>query len=107
MKEVTTQPLAELFAGLPPPPDEAPLLDAIRAHLATDPRAVVVLDDDPTGTQTVYDLSVYTRWDIKTLAGALRSDGTGFYILTNSRSLPERDAVALNREIAANLRAAS
>ena len=39
--------------------------------------------------------------------GRSQTDGTGFYILTNSRSLPERDAVALNREIAANLRAAS
>lgn len=107
MRDVTARPLAELFAGLPPPPDEASLLAAIRAYLATDRRAVVVLDDDPTGTQTVYDLSVYTRWDVDTLAAALGSDGTGFYILTNSRSLPERTAVALNREIAANLRAAS
>ena len=107
MKDVRRQPLADLFAGLPPPPDEAPLLAAIRAHLATDPHAVVVLDDDPTGTQTIYDLSVYTRWDIGTLAGALRSDGTGFYLLTNSRSMTERDAVTLNREIAVHLRAAS
>jgi uncharacterized protein YgbK (DUF1537 family) len=107
MKEIPERPLAELFAGLPPAPDEAPLLAAIRAHLATDRRAVVVLDDDPTGTQTVYDLSVYTQWDVDTLAGALETDGTGFYILTNSRSLPERAAVALNREIAAHLRAAA
>ncbi len=106
MKDVRRQPLAALFAGLSPPPDEAPLLAAIRAHLVGDPRAVVVLDDDPTGTQTVYDLSVYTRWDVETLAGALRSGGTGFYLLTNSRSMTERDAVALNREIAANLRVA-
>lgn len=107
MKDVTERPLAELFAGLPPPPDEEPLLASIRARLATDPRAVVVLDDDPTGTQTVYGLSVYTRWDTETLAGALRADDAGFYILTNSRSLPERAAVALNREVAAHLRAAS
>lgn len=107
MKDVKRQPLADLFVGLPPPPDEAPLLAGIRAQLATDPRAVVVLDDDPTGTQTVYDLSVYTRWDVATLADAFRSDGTGFYLLTNSRSMTERDAVALNREIAAHLRDAA
>ena len=107
MRDVAERPLADLFAGLPPAPDEAPLLAAIRAHLATDRRAVVVLDDDPTGTQTVYDLSVYTRWDVDTLAQRTRDRGTGFYILTNSRSLPERAAVALNREIAAHLRAAA
>ncbi len=107
MKDVRRQSLADLFAGLPPSPDEAPLLAAIRAQLATDPRAVVVLDDDPTGTQTVYDLSVYTRWDVATLTNAFRSDDTGFYLLTNSRSMTERDAVALNREIAAHLRVAA
>jgi uncharacterized protein YgbK (DUF1537 family) len=107
MKEMERRPLADLLAGLPPPPDEVPLLAAIRAQLATDRRAVVVLDDDPTGTQTVYDLSVYTRWDVETLTNAFRSDSTGFYLLTNSRSMTEHDAVALNREIAAHLRAAS
>ncbi len=100
-------PLVELLAGLPPAPDEESLLAAIRDHLATDLRAVVVLDDDPTGTQTVYDLSVYTVWDVPTLTAALRDARTGFYLLTNSRSLPETDAVALSREIAANLRTAS
>ncbi|MDQ6832964.1 MAG: hypothetical protein M3008_06165 [Chloroflexota bacterium] len=107
MKDRRQQSLADLLAGLPPSPDEAPLLAVIRTHLVTDPRAVVVLDDDPTGTQTVYDLSVYTRWDVETLTNAFRSDGTGFYLLTNSRSMTERDAVSLNRTIAANLRAAS
>ncbi len=107
MKDRRRQPLANLLAGLPLSPDEAPLLAAIRTHLVTDPRAVVVLDDDPTGTQTVYDLSVYTRWDVEILTNAFQSDRTGFYLLTNSRSMTERDAVSLNRAIAANLRAAS
>lgn len=99
--------LAALLAGLPPAPAEEPLLAAIREQIARDPRAVVVLDDDPTGTQTVYDTSVYTRWDTDTLTEALREDRPGFYVLTNSRSLPEAEAVALNRDLAANLRAAS
>ena len=100
-------PLVDLLAGLPPAPAEAPFLAAIRETLAADRRAVIVLDDDPTGTQTVYDLSVYTVWDVPTLTAALRDAPTGFYLLTNSRSLPETEAVALNRAIAANLRAAS
>ena len=107
MTEVTRQPLRNLLAGLPPSPDEAASLAAIRERIAVDRHAVVVLDDDPTGTQTVYDLSVYTRWDVETLARALDAGSAGFYILTNSRSLPERAAIALNRAIAVNLRAAS
>jgi len=105
--EATRRPLAHLLAGLPPALEEGPALAAIRARNANDPRAVVVLDDDPTGTQTVYDVSVYTRWDAETLADALRAERTGFYVLTNSRGLPEAEAVALNRELAINLRAAS
>jgi uncharacterized protein YgbK (DUF1537 family) len=103
----TRQPLVSLLAGLPPAPEEGPTLAAIRDALRDDPRAVVVLDDDPTGTQTVYDVSVYTVWDVPTLTAALRTERIGFYLLTNSRSLPEQDAVALNQEIAANLAAAS
>jgi len=100
--------LTTLLAGLPPAPDEeVALLAAIRAHNVADHRAVVVLDDDPTGTQTVYDVSVYTRWDTDTLTDALRAGGAGFYVLTNSRSLPETKAVALNHELATHLHAAS
>ena len=103
----TPTPLAQLLAGLPPAPDEEPLLAAIREHLAADRRAVVVLDDDPTGTQTVYDTSVFTQWDTATLTEGLQENNPGFYVLTNSRSLPEAEAVALTRILAANLRAAS
>ena len=51
----------DLFATLPPEWPE-PLLPAIRAHLAAHPTKVVVLDDDPTGTQTVQDVWVTTSW---------------------------------------------
>lgn len=105
--EASRRPLAQLLAGLPPALEEGPALAAIRARNANDPRAVVVLDDDPTGTQTVYDVSVYTHWDVDTLTAALREERTGFYVLTNSRGLPEAEAVALNRELATNLRTAT
>jgi uncharacterized protein YgbK (DUF1537 family) len=62
-----------------------------------------VLDDDPTGTQTVHDLWVYTRWTPETLREALSGEGPAFYLLTNSRSLPEPEAVVLHRELAAAL----
>ena len=47
---------AELFASLPPVWLEG-LRPAIRAAIATQPdHKLVVLDDDPTGTQTVHDV---------------------------------------------------
>jgi hypothetical protein len=47
---------------------------------------LVVLDDDPTGTQTVHDVPVLTVWDVDTLRAALAQPGPCFYILTNSRT---------------------
>lgn len=66
-------------------------------------RKIVVLDDDPTGTQTVHDVRVLTTWDTQALGDALSEPGNCFYILTNSRALPVDQAVALNREIGRNL----
>ncbi len=84
----------------------AALRDEIRAAVAQSDRVLVVLDDDPTGTQTVYDLPVLTSWDVDSLVGEMAS-GSIFYILTNSRSLPAAAAAALNAEIGRNLLAAS
>ena len=50
-------------------------------------RRVVFLDDDPTGTQTVRDLPVLTRWSVEDITWALDQPTAGFFILTNTRSL--------------------
>ena len=70
-------------------------------------RKVIVLDDDPTGTQTVHNIPVVTRWTVEHLALREFADPAPVsYVLTNSRSLPVGPAVALNHEIARNLRLA-
>ncbi len=97
---------SELFASLPAP-WLRDLLPEIRAAVAASRRKLVVLDDDPTGTQTVYDLPVLTTWDVPALRAELANDAPCFYILTNSRSLSTHDAYALNLEIARNLKAAA
>ena len=93
---------AAAFAALPPEWPE-PLLPAIRAHLAAHPTKVVVLDDDPTGTQTVHDIPVLTEWSREALAAELRASGPGFFILTNSRAFPTAEACRINREIGERL----
>ncbi len=67
----------------------------------------VVLDDDPTGTQTVHGIDVLADWSVPSLAAALADPGPCFFVLTNSRSMPASRASAVNREIAANLLEAS
>ena len=62
---------------------------------------VMVLDDDPTGVQTVHDIPVFTDWTEETLTDAMREDGM-FFVLTNSRSFSAEKTAAVHREIAKN-----
>lgn len=95
----------DLFSCLPPEWPED-LLPQIQAQLIARGTKVVVLDDDPTGTQTVYNVPVFTDWSLQTLADMLAEPGHIAYILTNSRSMPLDQAQAINLEIGTNLRLA-
>lgn len=99
-------PKEALLASLPQPWPES-LLPTIQQQLAVGQRSLIVLDDDPTGTQTVYDLPVLTEWTVETLGAELAQGTPTFYILTNSRSLPLPAAQELNTEIGRNLVAAA
>ena len=94
------------FAALPPvwPVD---VLSANAAAASAAGRTLVVLDDDPTGTQTVRNIAVVTTWDVATLTAELSAASACFYILTNSRSLTSHATRALHVELATNLRAAA
>ena len=95
-----------LFASLPPEWHQD-LLPRIQALLRETNQKVFVLDDDPTGTQTVRDTVVLTEWLPAALVRELKNADPVCYLLTNSRSVGVAQAVALNREIAQNLRSAS
>ncbi len=92
---------ADPFAGVPPvrrvPPEE--VASAVRAA----GRRIVVLDDDPTGTQTVAGVPVLTTWSVADLQWAFRQDAPAFYVLTNTRSLDPAEATSRNREVVAAL----
>lgn len=66
-------------------------------------RKVVVLDDDPTGVQTVHGVSVYTDWSAESIREGLEEENQEFFILTNSRSLSKEDTVKVHRELATRL----
>jgi uncharacterized protein YgbK (DUF1537 family) len=92
----------DLFSSLPPewPGDPWRI---VRSRLTADGAKVVVLDDDPTGTQTVHGVPVLTEWSVESLVAELSGDAPAFYILTNSRAMPLPAAQALNAEIGRNL----
>ena len=87
-------PLERLLADQPPVLDVGDSLEQVQQG-----RRVVLLDDDPTGTQTIADLPVLTSWSVADLQWALQQPTTGFFVLTNTRSLSESDAAERNRQV--------
>ncbi len=63
-------------------------------------RKVVVLDDDPTGVQTVSGIHVYTDWDRESLAEGMQEEKNMFFVLTNSRSFSVQKTVEEHRLLA-------
>ena len=53
---------------------------------------VIVIDDDPTGSQTVNNCLLLLKWDYSTLIKGFKSKSNLFFILANTRSLSENDA---------------
>ncbi|MBU1566923.1 MAG: hypothetical protein KJ630_15025 [Proteobacteria bacterium] len=90
-----------------PPEWSTDLLPAIREEIGSSRYKIIILDDDPTGTQTARDLPVLTKWSEQDLREELVREYPAFFILTNSRSLPEDQACSLARDIGTNLRRAS
>lgn len=67
---------------------------------------IIVLDDDPTGSQTVHSCLLLTRWDVDTLKQGLLDEAPLFFVLTNTRGMSATQAANLTREVCVNLRAA-
>ena len=93
--------------ALPPDFGDDTIGQRVRDAVAASGRTLVALDDDPTGVQTVHNTPVLARWSVPDLAEALAERRPLVFVLTNSRSLAEDDAVHRNREIVTNLVAAA
>jgi uncharacterized protein YgbK (DUF1537 family) len=67
---------------------------------------IIVLDDDPTGSQTVHSCLLLMQWDVETLRLGLADEAPIFFVLTNTRALTPEKAAAVTREVCHNLKAA-
>lgn len=85
-----------------PAVDTAAVDALLRREIEADDTKFIVLDDDPTGVQTVHDISVYTDWTVESICSGLQEPRKLFYILTNSRGLTVEETTAVHRQIAAN-----
>jgi len=67
-------------------------------------RKVIVLDDDPTGSQTVHSAPLLLRWDPDSLRRGLRHPSPLLFVLANTRALEPEAARERVRQICRGLR---
>ncbi len=67
---------------------------------------IIVLDDDPTGSQTVHSCLLLMSWDVATLKMGLQDSIPIFFILTNTRAIAPEAAARVTREVCQNLQVA-
>lgn len=80
--------------------DEEYIDKLLKNEMQKNEKKIVVLDDDPTGVQTVHDISVYTNWDKSSMLQGFAEENSLFYILTNSRGFTEEQTRKVHHEIA-------
>lgn len=76
-------------------------------RLKQDRRRVVVLDDDPTGTQSVANVEVILRPALPAYQRFFSGKERAVYVLTNTRALKQAAAVELVRTICADIQQAA
>lgn len=67
-------------------------------------QSIIILDDDPTGCQTVSNVPLFFNWEKRGIAEALKKEVPLFFILTNSRSLDENGAAELLSDVLSNIK---
>ncbi|AST95109.1 four-carbon acid sugar kinase family protein [Shouchella clausii] len=80
--------------------DRTLVQQSLEQELKESPYKMIVLDDDPTGIQTVHGVSVYTDWSETSIRAGFRESNRLFFLLTNSRSFTRSETTACHKEIA-------
>lgn len=91
----------EVFEKIPTV-DRNAVQEMLKSELADLNKKIIVLDDDPTGVQTVHDISVYTDWSVDSIEKGFAEDNAMFFILTNSRGFTAAETEKAHKEIAEN-----
>lgn len=91
----------DVFRSLPAVQvQEEEITKELLKELAAFNKKIIVLDDDPTGTQTVHDISVYTEWTDDALTQGFEEENSEFYVLTNSRAFSKEHTTEVHQTIA-------
>ena len=63
MEKILSTDILETFHKI----DEKQIDELLKKEIEANRQKIVVLDDDPTGVQTVHDVSVYTDWSVESM----------------------------------------
>jgi len=80
-------------------------LNLIKEYNKKSNARIAVIDDDPTGCQTVHSVPIMFEWDKQRIIEVFDRYQTVFF-LTNSRALNSNDAEIINKELAYDLKSA-
>ncbi|HTK10671.1 MAG TPA: four-carbon acid sugar kinase family protein [Ktedonobacteraceae bacterium] len=93
-----------MMESLLPPEYNCDLWSDIVKEVASDDRLLIILDDDPTGCQTVHGVSLCLDYSLDTLRTVLDEEPRILFIVSNSRSLWRSDMVQRISMITENIR---
>jgi uncharacterized protein YgbK (DUF1537 family) len=101
-KNIREIPLTDLLARYAAYPVNGEKVDTLVANeIRKNNRKIIVLDDDPTGVQTVHGISVYTGWTRESIAAGFDETAPLFFILTNSRGMTAVETAKVHADIGA------
>lgn len=89
---------SELLGNLPPE-SEKDLVGEIHDLLRESKKTLVILDADPSGTQSVFDVPVLTDLSPQTLRDAIDEAPPIIFLLTNSHALTAKASAILHQEL--------
>ncbi|SVE09297.1 uncharacterized protein METZ01_LOCUS462151, partial [marine metagenome] len=98
--------LREALMALPDPWPVDPIPE-IKEEIQKNPARVFSLDDDPTGSQTVENVSLLTDWSVESLKQEFGNSQEASFLLLNTMSKTRIEAESINRQVGKNLYQAS
>lgn len=96
-KDLGKIPFGEFLSKYPESDNKASIV--LAAELSKNKRKIIVLDDDPTGVQTVHGISVYTGWTADFIEAGFDESNSLFFILTNSRGMTAEETAKVHSDI--------
>lgn len=92
--------ISDALAGYPQEIEVNP--DEVRNATHSTKRCLIVIDDDPTGSQSVSGIPVITNWQVEDFDWALSQGHGAIFVLLNTRAEDEATAKKLNTEAVSN-----